>query len=497
MTDPAQPEAATPDPARSLLLTDPERRALWARVSEEVERYLGEVGRAPVAPPLSVEAVRGRLGPLAFETPMAPEEAVAFAVEGLWTQQVHTPHPRYFGLFNPAPTAMGVAADTLVAAFNPQLAAWSHNPFANELERHLLRAFGTRFGYDAEVVDGTFCSGGAEANHTAVLMALTRAFPAFAEEGVRALDGAPVLYASSQSHHSFVKAARFCGLGTSALREVPTDAHHRLDPERLEAMIREDRAAGRLPFLIAATGGTTNAGVIDPIAPLAELAEREGVWLHVDAAWGGAAALLPELRGALAGIERADSITFDAHKWLSVPMGAGMVLTRHATALHEACRITTAYMPKDAAGLDVTDPYAHSLQWSRRFIGLKLFLSLAVAGWEGYAAVLRRQVALGEELRERLAVAGWRVVNATPLPVVLFEDELPREEGGADPEAVAEAVVRSGAAWLSTTRLDAGPPVLRACVTNYRSDSEDVEALVAALGRARLELRANLPAGAR
>src|SRR5207249_952234 len=143
----------------------------------------------------------------------------------------------------------------------------------------------------------------------------------------------------------------------------------------------------------------TSAGAIDPIPDLAGIAEREGLWYHVDAAWGGAAALLPELRPRLAGIERADSITFDALKWLSVPMGAGIFLTRHPSILERTFGTGTSYMPRDAAGLDVVDPYSHSMQWSRRFIGLKVYLSLLVAGWDGYAAAIRHQVAMGDRLR--------------------------------------------------------------------------------------------------
>src|SRR5262249_46635935 len=160
-----------------------------------------------------------------------------------------------------------------------------------------------------------------------------------------------------------------------------------------------------------ATAGTTSAGAIDPVGDLAEIASREGIWFHVDAAWGGAAALVPELRPALGGIEKADSITFDAHKWLSAPMGAGLYLTRHSNVLPRAFGVATDYMPRDAADLEVVDPFMHSMQWSRRFIGLKVFMALLVAGWEGYAEAIRRQVAMGDRLRERLQASGWGVVN--------------------------------------------------------------------------------------
>jgi glutamate/tyrosine decarboxylase-like PLP-dependent enzyme len=188
---------------------------------------------------------------------------------------------------------------------------------------------------------------------------------------------------------------------------------------------------------------------------------------------------VPELRAALGDVGRSDSVTLDAHKWLSVPMGAGMFVTRHADALPNAFAITAAYVPPRGAD-DVVDPYAQSMQWSRRFIGLKLFLTLAVAGWDGYAAALRHQTAIGDLLRAELTRAGWRLANDTPLPVVCFDDP-----NGADVDVIARTVAESGRAWISATRIGDGRPVLRACITSYRATAEDVAVLVEALERAR------------
>ncbi|HXO22507.1 MAG TPA: aminotransferase class V-fold PLP-dependent enzyme [Thermoanaerobaculia bacterium] len=469
-----------------LQLDEGGRRELWELLVAAIEDYATGVAGARVAPVLDPAGLRALLAPFDFVRPSDPLEALAFAVDGLWRHQVQTPHPRYFGLFNPAPTTMGIAADTLVAAWNPQLAAWSHSPFAAEVEQHLVRALGERFGYDRERVEGTFTSGGAEANHTALLTALARAFPEVGRRGLLALRSQPVLYVSAEAHHSFLKAARLCGLGTEAVREIRIDAGQRMIPEDLVSRLAEDRREGHAPFLVVATAGTTGSGAVDPLEALAEIAEEEGLWLHVDAAWGGAAALVPELRPLLKGIERASSITFDAHKWLSVPMGAGLYLTRQTGILERTFRVATGYMPLDAAGLPVVDPYAHSMQWSRRFIGLKLFLSLAVAGWEGYEAAIRHQTAMGELLRELLGAAGWEVVNDTPLPLVCFRDGGRWGEGtDAYLDAVAADVVGSGEAWISTVRLREAGPALRACITHFATGPEDVAALVAALERAR------------
>jgi aromatic-L-amino-acid/L-tryptophan decarboxylase len=469
-----------------LSLDSAQREALWREVVEQIARYEDNVHTAAVAPPLDPRAIRDLLAGVDFQTPQAPVDAVRFVVEGLWRHQVHTPHPRYFGLFNPASASMGVAADALTAAFNSQLAAWSHAPFANEVEMHLIRALGEKFGYPSAGIDGTFASGGAEANHTALICALVSRFPGFAPRGVRALAGQPVVYISQQAHHSFLKAARATGLGSDAIRQVPVGDDLRMDAAQLAEMLHHDRAFGLLPTLLVATAGSTSAGVIDDLPELAAIAREQTIWFHVDAAWGGAAALVPELRPLLASIEQADSITFDVHKFLSLPMGAGLFLTRHPHILGEAFRITTDYMPKDAARMDTVDPYTHSMQWSRRFIGLKLFLTLLVAGWDGYAEVIRQQVEMGRRLARMLVSAGWRVMNQTELPVVCFVDTTRSDgESASYLQAVADRLVASGTAWISTTRLKDGQAVLRACITNFGTEESDLAALVAALAEAR------------
>jgi len=468
-----------------LMLEPAERAALWNRLNAILEDYFAGVQRMPVAPELDPLRLRALLEPYDFTSPVPPLEALDFAAAGLRRFQVHTPHPRYFGLYNPAPATMGIAADTLVAAFNPQLAAWSHSPFAVEVERHVIRGIGARFGYEAGSTDGTFTSGGAEANHTAVLAALAAGFPDFLDKGAQGLAAQPVCYASAECHHSFHKAARLCGIGTESLRLVPADEECRMSSSELEQLIAADRRAGLLPFLIAGTAGSTNSGAVDPLAALAEIARRERLWFHVDAAWGGAAVLSESLRPLLAGIEQADSITFDAHKWLSAPMGAGIFLTRHPDILLRTFRTPSAYMPKEAAGLDVVDPHMHSMQWSRRFIGLKVFLSLAVAGWQGYAEAVDHMAAMGGLLRHELRLDGWRIVNPTPLPVVCFAGP-----EGLDLQAVVRELIASGEAWASSTLLGGSTRVIRACITNYRTAPEDVLALVASLAKARARVLA-------
>jgi glutamate/tyrosine decarboxylase-like PLP-dependent enzyme len=454
-------------------------RAGWEAVAGEAVALRDGVRELKVATATPREEVRRaveRAFPL--DRPMPLPEVVRAVAALLREHAVHVIHPRYFGLYNPSVRDAAALADALVALYNPQLAVWSHAAAAAELEAHALRRLGSALGREGDAA--TFTSGGAEANLTAALAALARGFPQWEEGGLRALSARPALYASAEAHHSLLKVARLTGLGAGALREVSVDARLRLDPVALERRIAEDRAQGFAPLLIAGTAGTTGAGVIDPLPALADVAARAGCWFHVDAAYGGTAALVPRLAPALSGIERADSVTWDAHKGLSVPMGAGMLFCRHAEALQRAFAATTSYMPSRA----VEEPYASTIQWSRRAIGVKVLCALAEGGLAGAGSLFERQAQLGDRLRERLRGAGWEVVNDTPLPVVCFTHPDLRAGRPSPAEAVAGVVSRARA-WISEIVLGGRLHALRACITSFHSDESDLDVLMEELERVR------------
>ncbi|WP_184573216.1 pyridoxal phosphate-dependent decarboxylase family protein [Streptomyces zagrosensis] len=455
-----------------------------------VRKHAGSVAEGPVAPKsFDSDEIRTWLGSYDFTAGNAADEVLADVAAGLARWGVHTTHPRYFGLFNPTPTWWGVAGELLTAAFNPQLAAYSHAPAAVEIEQHVLRYLAARLGLPSSVA-GSFTTGGAEANLSAVVVALTRAFPDYADRGLAAAPGPPVLYASAECHLAWLKIAHMTGLGRDAVRLVPVDSSYRMDISELRRLYAEDVAAGRVPFLLIGTSGTTGGGALDPLPELASCAAEWGLHLHVDAAWAGAVAFSDRLRPLLAGVESADSVTVDAHKWMSAPMGAGMFLSRHPQAVAESFRVSTSYMPADTVG---SDPYTNSMQWSRRLIGLKVFIGLAVTGQAGYGTQVERDSALGELVAQRTAERGWRRINDTPLPVVCVVDEaadvLSPAASWAWHCAVAANVVESGQAWLSPVRL-AGRAALRVCITSYRTGVADVAALVDELDKARARVGA-------
>lgn len=407
-----------------------------------------------------------------FETPRPLSVLLPWVIEQLEQGIVHLTHPRYFGLFNPAPTFPSECAERIVAAFNPQLASSRTSPVAVDIEAHVIRAVAGRAGLPPDSA-GHFTTGGSEANFTALTCALTRAEPRYASEGIRAFPGAPILYVSEDAHSAWYKIAHQAGLGRAAVRLIATDPSGRMDVQALNDAVADDVARGRCPLMIVATAGTTGAGMIDPLARCAEVAVAAGAWLHVDAAWGGALVVSDRLRGMLAGIEAADSVTIDAHKWLATTMACGMFITAHANILSETFHVAptaASFMPSNIRSLD---PYVTTAQWSRRFLGLRLFLSLAAAGWAGYAKHVERAVDLANLLGEELTRLGWSVVNDSSLAVLCLDPP----EGFPDAASIATTVVSSGAAWLTATRFR-GRDVLRICVTNGQTLPQDVFALV-------------------
>lgn len=440
---------------------------VFEQLREAVTALEYDIENGPIVPKVTPEEIRNHLAQYDFAKPLALETVVADVEHMMRTWHVQVTHPRYFGLFNPSVTFPGIVGDTLAAMYNPQLATWRTSPAANEIERHTLAWLAGKFGFPDNAVV-SFTSGGSEANLSAVAAALSRAFPEYGEQGLRTVRP-PTIYLTAEAHHGYNKIAHITGLGRRALRLVATDVDLRMDLGDLTRRVTEDRQNGFAPLMVIGTAGTTAAGIIDPLPDLVRFCRLEDLWLHVDAAWGGAAILSPRLRNHLAGMEGADSITCDAHKWLSVPMGAGMFFCRHADAVARAFHGEISFMPAKTRG--VTDPYTASVQWSRRFIGLKLFLALAQHGESGYAGMIEHQAHMGDELRESLKRAGWRIVNATPLPLVCFTRD------GLDTSQFLTSLYERQIAWVSEVRIG-GCPALRACITSFRTTESHIHQVV-------------------
>lgn len=466
------------------LHSSPDQRAqLLAFISSRLEAFISGSKSKKVSARWDAPLIRDYARKLDLASGHHPEEVLDFIVEGLSEFAVHTPHPSYFGLFNPRSSYLSSLADYIVAVFNPQMAAWSHAPFANEIENYLVHEFGMKFGYPEENIDGTLSSGGAESNLTAVICALNDRVPDFKAKGLIGIEKQPVLYVSAESHHSVVKAASITGLGMDAVRSIAVGANQQIDIKALNEQIEKDKEAGFWPFLIVGTAGTTGSGAIDDLGSLSAIAKKEQMWFHVDAAYGGAITISEDHRKVLAGIELSDSITLDLHKWFSVPMGGSIFLTQHPSILVKSFRIKTQYMPTDGEGYRAVDPYESSIQWSRRFMGLKFFLPLAVIGWQGYEETINGQVAVGELLREKLLNHGWQISNSSSLPIICFTHPSLIEQPNLV-SRVIDKITDSGEAWISMYPVN-GLPTIRACITNYATTDQELEELIDSLEKAR------------
>ena len=461
-----------PTPAPALFPACDVRTRAEDWLTRELADACERVVRGPVMPTIDRTKLRQELAGFDFATPRPLEVLLAWTLRQMEHGLVHMNHPRYFGLFNPAANFPSQCADRIAGAFNPQLASSGSSPAAVEIEAHVIRAIARRAGLAADSA-GHFTTNGSEANYTSLICALTRAEPRFGSDGVRAFAGPVAMYTSRECQPAWFKIVHQAGVGRAALRLIGTDGKGRMDANALAQAVAHDRSQGIVPVLISTTAGTTGAGMIDPLAECARIGRDNGVWCHVDAAWGGAALVSERLRGLLSGIELADSITIDAHKWFATTMGCGMFITRYPQVLSEAFRVTADFMPSSVTQLD---PYLNSVQWSRRFLGLRLFLSLGAAGWEGYAAHVERATEVVARVKERLLARGWTVANDSPLAVLCAVPPA----GYPGIRDIVRRVLESGRAWVAAATYE-GRDVVRICATHGEATLADVEELVAAL----------------
>lgn len=446
------------------------------QLMDEVLDFYLNVEKSKVVPKAYSEELRAHLNATYDFHERVPLDKLISDISWMMRQwTLHVTHPLYFGLYVPGVKMSSIIADTLVALYNPQLGSWSHAPAANEIEQFTLNYLLSQFGFNTDSCTANFTTGGTEANLSAVIVALTKAFPQYGDNGILSLKSQPLIYLTEEAHNSFTKIAHITGLGRNSLRIIETDESLKLDMNDLTKQLQEDKALCYAPFLVVGTAGTTSAGVIDPLPQLAEFCQEHKLWFHVDAAYGGAAILSPRLKPFLTGIELADSITCDAHKWFSVSMGAGMFFCKHKDAVTRAFRVVSPYMPGKSG--DTIDLYDTTIQCSRRFIGLKVFMCLAELGIDGFAEMIEHQVQMGIHLRKALKNSGWTIMNDTPLPVVCFTHEkIINQE--VSPSNLLQLLYDSQRVWISETKLKNKIPVLRACITNFRTEKSDIDLLV-------------------
>ena len=445
----------------------------------EIEKFFSDVQEIPLTSDVTPTEIREFLKRYDFRQPVSLDQVFHDVVFMLRTWNAHSTNPRHLGLFRPGTDLSSVIGDALAALYNPQLATWDLAPAANEIEQYTLQVISQRFGFDSQVGIANFTNGGSEANQTAVIAALTHRFPEYGTKGLRGIEAQPVIYLSEEAHHSFEKITHISGLGREALRQIPVDATLHMDIQQLINQLKQDLAAGHLPLMVVGTAGTTNAGIIDPLHQISDVCSTHKMWFHADAAWGGAAVLSDHLRTELSGIELADSLTFDAHKWLSVSASTGMFFCKHRSSVMQAFTTEAAYVPERQNDGRVYH-FQTTMQWGRRFTGLKVFIMLAELGLPGIAKRLEHQAKMGDYLRDELRKNGWEILNKTALPVVCFNHPGITKKGLSLDDMVSR-LARDQVAWISRTHLQNKIPCLRACVTNFRTQKRDIDVLVEGL----------------
>jgi len=445
--------------------------SIFSKLQTVTENYYSGLSDLSIVPKRTVSEIRNYLENRNLEHGENIENTLEDILPWMQEGNIHVPHPGYFGLFNPATSFSAVVGDYLTALFNPQMAAYSHAHFSNEVEKLLIQFYVEKMKWPSTAT-GHFTSGGSDANFTGVLCALAHHFPEYLTEGLIGLKAKPRFYVSMLAHNSFDKIAKNAGLGTSAVYKIPLKDDFSLDISALKNQIKLDKDLGYHPFLIVGTAGSTPIGSIDPLPALAEIAKKEEMWLHVDAAWAGGAIISSVIAGQLEGIELADSVTADAHKWLSVPMGAGMFFCKYPDTVYKTFKTEALYMPSQ----NNQDPYQNSLLWSRRFIGLKVYMAFRVKGALKMAEEIEKQLYLADYLADGLIKRGWKLPVKSALGVIVFTHDKLANMSSAELAAFHKRIIENGNTWFSILKLKE-KEYFRACITSIHTEEQHINQL--------------------
>jgi glutamate/tyrosine decarboxylase-like PLP-dependent enzyme len=445
------------------------RRTGYAAVDALAAR-LADPEAEPVLRRASPADMQARLGGPAPEQGAGLDAVLARVIENVLPYAAGTNHPGYFAFIPYFTTWPAAVAELVAAAANLTPWAWMESPAATQIELEVIDWFRSWLGMP-EGTAGVLVSGGSAANLTALLVA---------REAAGGPSEEAVVYVSDQGHSSLARTARAMGLRSHQVRVLPTDDHWRLQPDTVAAAAAADRRAGRVPIAVCAAAGSTSTGAVDPLAGLADVCAAEGLWLHVDAAYGGFAALTPKGRALLAGIERADSVTVDPHKWLFQPFECGGVLVRDGARLARTFAIHPDYLdlPDTRGEVNLGDC---GLQLSRGFRALKVWMSVQAFGLAAFRAAVDRGMELAAYAEELVrGQAQLTLMAPATLGIVCFRrewpgcDEAETERRGI---ALADILEHTGDAFVSTTRL-AGRHAIRLCILNPTSSEDHIQRVI-------------------
>lgn len=462
-----------------------QHQSLGRAATRIITDHAAQLDAAPVTSPATPADLR-RL----FEEPIPVEGAPAEEILEQFTRDIaphamQIPSPRYFGQFNPTPLAIGVWADALCSALNQNAGAWRNGPTSAMIEAQSIRWLCELIGYGPKSF-GTLASGGSEANLIALKCARDKAAGGICDQGVSAAGTDLTVYASEQCHFSVEKSVDILGMGRRSLRKIDTDERFHIRLDLLREAMETDARAGLRPCCIVGLAGATSTGVIDPLPELAAIARDKNCWFHVDAAYGGGLAFSDKHSRKLAGIEQADSVTFDPHKWMFVPFACGATLVRDGgDVLRRSFDISPEYLSEDRGGADVEyDFFRYGQMGTRRFNALKLWMCFRFMGRRGYAQTTERHIELTEYLAQCLdALPDFQRVNEIETAVCCFRylpeaiRSLTAEQQDAAQQALQQRIERSGKAFFPSTILH-GRRALRVNVNSYLTERRHIDDLV-------------------
>jgi aromatic-L-amino-acid/L-tryptophan decarboxylase len=466
-----------------------EFRRLGHRVIDQIADFLISLPDRPVAPGESPDVVRKALGnkplPLRGDD---PERLLDETVDLLFKHSLFNGHPRFWGYIMGSAAPIGALGDLLAAAVNPNLGGWPISPIASEIEAQTVRWIAEMIGYPTDC-GGLLVSGGNMANFVGFWVARrVKSKWDVRSSGISGRDMRNLkVYTSRETHTWIEKATDLSGLGTNAIRWIPTDKQLRMDTTALRTQIREDTKRGDLPFLLVGSAGTVSTGAIDPLPELADICRERDLWFHVDGAYGGAAAILPDASPDLKGLSKADSVAIDPHKWLYAPLEAGCVLVRDSNMLRDTFFYHPPYYPEDDQTGEESWLMYHEYgpQNSRGFRALKVWLGLRQVGREGYIGMISDDIKLARGLYDLVKSERELQAFTQGLSITTFRyipPDLKTETGEVETYLSAlnkELLARlqnSGEAYV-TNAVIGGKFVLRACVVNFRTTIKDIEAL--------------------
>lgn len=472
-------------------------RKLGHQLVDEIAEFLDGVSQRPVTSAESPQVIRKLLGPDSLpERGLPANGLLAEAADLLFDHSLFNGHPRFWGYITAAPAPIGMLADFLAAAVNPNVGAAVLSPMASEMEAQTVRWIADLIGYP-RTCGGLLVSGGNMANFVGFLAARQAKAPwDLKADGVAAGNQRLVAYVSQETHTWIDKAAELFGLGKNAVRWIGINANQQMDVAALEKQIIADRAAGHLPFLVVGTAGTTATGATDPLPEIAAICRKYDLWFHVDGAYGAPAAILPNAATELLGLREADSVALDPHKWLYSPLEAGCVLVRVPQHLVETFshHNPTYYNFNGSQEDPPINYYEFGLQNSRGFRALKVWLGLRQVGRAGYIQMIGDDIALAQALYAAIGTYPELQAVTQNLSITTFRFvplDLPNDPTTVGTylnklnEELLNRLQKGGEAFISNAIVE-GNYLLRACIVNFRTTLTDVEALpeiVLRLGR--------------